>query len=191
MNRSEWAVFLRSWQDEVLLLISLIPDYVLDKQAKMELFSSRPMKEPAAHYAVSTTELKLDCELPLELAEFFLASNGWFQYGFDEHDLEVLAIRDINYLSASDKALREGVSAYAESVGSGADRNFFHARDMDRVALISDHKSGCYLVSLAGPFAGECAVVRWHAAPKLFSSFSNLMMSERHRCLNGLRSLLD
>lgn len=191
MNRSEWGGFLSSWKDEALLLVSLIPDYVLDQQAKTELFPGQPMKDAATHDAVSAAQSRLGCELPVDLADFFLTSNGWVQYGFDEHDLEVLAIGDIFYLADADKPLREGVSAYAENVVDDAYRNFFRSCDLGKVAFLSDHKSGCYLVNLAGPFAGECAVVRWHAAPQLFSSFSDLMVSERVRCLNGIRSMLD
>lgn len=191
MNRLEWNDFLSSWQDEALHLISLIPEHVLDQQAKAALFSGRPMSESASLDTVSAAQLRLGYDLPVELTDFFLTSNGWVQYGFDEHDLEILAIEDAYFLLDAGKALREGLSAYAESQGGSSERNFFRNSDLDKVVLLSDHKSGCYLVNLAGPFAGECVVVRWHAAPQLFSSFSNLMIFERVRCLNGLRSMLD
>lgn len=191
MNRSEWSDFLSAWQDEAMLLVSLIPDHVLDQQARADLFPSNPMKAPATDHEISVAQSRLECDIPDELSHFFLASNGWLQYGFDEHDLEVLPVSGIYYLANADRQLREGVSGYTESVGEGARRNFFRGSDLGKAAFLSDHKSGCYLVNLAGPFAGECAVVRWQSAPQLFASFSDLMVSEKNRCLDGLRSMLD
>lgn len=190
MNTLEWGFFLKSWQNEVMLLISLIPDHVLDQQAKANQFADQPMRPPADKDAVYAAQSRLKVNLPEELVSFYLASNGWSQYGFDEYSLKILPIADLCYLSASEQ-VRDEVFGYADFPEGGAQGGFFRKSDLNNVVIISDHDSGCYLASVSGPSTGECAVVRWHAAPQLFSSFEDLMVSEKVRCLEGLRSLLD
>lgn len=191
MNVEEWTEFLLSWQGEAEHLISLIPNYVLDEKTKAELFRNRPMSMPADMDAINAAESRLLSKIPVDLASFFLVSNGWHQYGFDEHDLTILPIKDIYSLSAADEHLRSGISGYATCSPVKDDRNFFREEDLGGVVVVSDHMSGCYLLNLIGQRAGESSVVRWHAAPQLFATFSELMLSERDRCLNGLRSMLD
>lgn len=84
-----------------MLLVSLIPDHVLGQQAREDLFAKNPMKAPATGYEISVAQSRLECDLPIDLRHFFLASNGWLQYGFDEHDLEVLAVSEIYYLASA------------------------------------------------------------------------------------------
>lgn len=190
MTSTEWSAFLLSWQEEVELIVSLIPDDVLGSADKVRMFGEMPMALPANGAAIEATQIALGLSLPDDVANFYLASDGWRQYGFDEHDLTVLPLASLHRLAAAGSDLRESVSGYVGSTPDGGVRNFFRADDLRDAVVLSDHLSGCYLVSLNASSLGECSVVRWHSAPKLFPSFSDLMISERKRCLNGLRSML-
>lgn len=191
MNSAEWSDFLGAWEKDVKHIVSLIPEHVLSAGVKADMFGHEQSRPPASEEAIAAVSERFNVSLPMDVTNFYLSSNGWIQLGFDEYALEIFPVEKILRFNDLDRELRSGISGYSTSLPAGAERKFFREIDLEGAIVISDQRSGCYLVNPSGPFAGECSVLRWHGTPRLFASFADLMQAERLRCLNELRSLLD
>jgi hypothetical protein len=187
-KQTNWADLLTSWQSEAKLLVSLIPDSIVDEKDKPEQLPTDLLRGPATDFEIAAAHEKIGGSLPRDLIDFYSSSNGWHQLAFDEYDLDIVPVGSVKRLAEVDSSLKASIADYATEADDG--RNFFRREELDNVVLLSDHRSGCYLVNVSGLNAGQCCVVRWKSSPQLFGSFYDLMESERQRCLNSLREML-
>jgi hypothetical protein len=183
-----WSEFLTSWQSEAKLLVSLIPNSIVDEKDKPEQLPTDLLCQQATDLEIAAAHERLGGSLPRDLIDFYSSSNGWHQLAFDEYDLDILPVGSVNRLAEMDGALTASIADYATEADDG--RNFFRKEELSNVVLVSDYRSGCYLVNISGRNVGQCCAVRWKSSPQLFGSFYDLMESERQRCLNSLREML-
>ena len=191
-----WREFLTAWEEEAKLIVSLIPESVVEEQERAERFPTRLMRDAAAPEDVRGSIGKLGRPLPLDMREFYLASNGWYQLGFDEYDLEILSATNLYRLAEAESRVVSAVMSYANDgsiVGVGSE--IYKTSDADSLVVLSDASpSGLYLAVIDDRASADtcpCYVLRYQSAPRKFGSFGALMKFERDRCLNSLRSLLD
>jgi hypothetical protein len=171
-------------------VLSLVPESVISAAERADQYSMSPMRAGAPPDVVEQVNRRLGGRLPRDLLSFYSVSDGWHQYGFDECDLDVLQIQELSALPFVAESVRNAAISYASSDPEHAVFRRFRESD---VVVLGHCRSGMYLMDLSAEVqsaAERAYVIRFHATPKRFHSFSAMMIAERNRCLQSLRSLL-
>ncbi|MEZ5440246.1 MAG: SMI1/KNR4 family protein [Lysobacterales bacterium] len=176
-----WRSILSEWEAEARSAIDAIPDCVLSSQERSEVFSEEMFRVGSDGDAVQSAESRLGLVLPEDLKAFYQTSNGWKQYGFDEYDLTILPVESIVRLRDFKGDLLDRVSEYNLCDDPGS-----------LILLTDDCPSGVYVLGIKnqnGSSNYSAVVLRFHSHPPFYLSFSDLMNSERQRCLKSLRGM--
>lgn len=187
----DWSAFLGAWQSEVRFLISLMPEERYSSDERQRLAHIELVNSPADVSEIEAAECLARSAFSDEHRAFYLASNGWLQYGFDSLDLQVLPAAAVRPLANAEKDYFRDVAAYFSGDIYGSDRRFFDQSSLSNAILLTEEcNDGCYIGSKDSSGNWKYGVVLFHGKPTLFNSFGELMMSEKERCLTNLRSLL-
>jgi len=140
---------------------------------------------PAAPDEIAQAELMVDGGLSVELKDFFSASNGWLQVGFDSTDLRVLSVGELRSgLSTIDSAYRSDLAEYFSS--EDPIHPVFRSENFKNLMLLSEPANdGCYFAVPGAHW--RFGVIRFHSDQVGFDSFESLMKYERQMCTYFLR----
>lgn len=186
-----WKGFLSQWQSDVRFVCSLMPDDRYSEDERRAVESIVLTHAPASFEQIEAAERRLGLQLDDSLKSFYLASNGWLQYGFDANDLIIRPVEDVRPLTSEDADYVRDVGSYFTGVKYGPERRFFESKYLSTALIVSDIcNDGCYLANRRDDESWEFGIVFFESAPKYFSTFEALMRFENNRCLNNLRSLL-